>query len=91
MKAELERINGETAKVHALNVELTETNKKLEEDYNKKSKESAENKDAEKKKEKRIIDLTKKSEDLTKKADEFKNEIAKLDAQKEEKKVVKYE
>lgn len=77
--------------MHALNTELAETNKRLEEDYNKKSKENVENKDAEKKKEKRIIDLTKRSEDLTKKVNEFKEEITKLDAQKEEKKVVRYE
>lgn len=82
MKAEHEKINGEIAKFNALNAELTENNKKLEEDYNKKSKENVDNKDAEKKKEKRIIDLTKRSEDLTKKVNEFKEEIAKLDAQK---------
>jgi hypothetical protein len=83
LKAEHERINNEVTKVQALNIELTESNKKLEEDYTKKSKENGDvNKEAEKKKEKRIIDLTKRSEDLTKKVNEFKEEIVKLDAQK---------
>ncbi len=82
MKAEHERINSEVAKVHGLNIELIEGNKRLEEDYTKKSKDNVENKDAEKKKEKRIIDLTKRSEDLTKKANDLKEEIVKLDAQK---------